>query len=169
MMRANHDCQFLFTKNHALSVIHYVMKYISKPEDSLHFKLAIAAAVRKNISAVNIDPSTDLDVGKSMLIKTYNKLNSHREVGLPEIISHLLDFPDHYTGATFRKVHTTQLLKYVTLAYRCDSPASHHETSCTEGSDDITPTHSQCKDELQSEIVTSQGQLALLSKFDDYA
>src|SRR5579859_6402995 len=38
MMRANHDGQFLFTKNHAWSVIHYIMKYISKPEDSLHSK-----------------------------------------------------------------------------------------------------------------------------------
>ena len=93
MMHADHDDQFLFTKNHVLSVIHYIMKYISKPEDSLHSKLAIAAAVRKDISAVNMDRSTDFDFGKSMLIKTANKLDSHREVGLPEIISHLLDFP----------------------------------------------------------------------------
>ena len=26
IMRANHDCQFLFIKNHALAIIHYVMK-----------------------------------------------------------------------------------------------------------------------------------------------
>jgi len=116
MIRANHDCQFLFPKNHALSVIHYIMKYISKPEDSLHSKLAIAAATQKDLNVANTDRSSDFDLGKTMLIKTYNKLDSHREFGGPEIISHLLNFPDHYTGATFRKVHTTQLLKYITLA-----------------------------------------------------
>jgi len=92
-------------KNHIWSVVHYVMKYISKPEDSLHSKLAIAAATRKSLDGPNVDRTTDFDLGKSMLIKTYNKLDSHREVGLPEIISHLLDFPDHYTSAAFRKLH----------------------------------------------------------------
>jgi len=47
MTNGNHDIQYLFTKNHALAVIHYVMKYITKPETSLHAKLTIAAAVRQ--------------------------------------------------------------------------------------------------------------------------
>ena len=187
MMRANHDGQFLFTKNHALSVIHYIMKYISKPEDSLHSKLAIAAAVRKEISVANTNRSADFDLGKSMLIKTANKLDSHREVGLPEIVSHLLDFPDHYTGASFRKLHTTQLLKYITLAYGGDPSNSHHQTTArhaelsewesepqsqdTPGSDnDPAPVVDGLHDDPpQSEIVASKGQLALISKFDDYA
>ena len=83
--RANHDCQFLFTKNHALAVIHYVMKYISKPETSLHSKLTVAAAVRRSISE---DCVASSDLGKRMLLKTYNKLDSHREVGIPEALSH---------------------------------------------------------------------------------
>src|SRR5271169_460950 len=32
-----------------------------------------------------------------------------REVGLPEAVSHLLEFPDHYTDAKFVPVSTTQL------------------------------------------------------------
>ena len=43
--RGNHDIQFLFTKKHALAIIHYIMKYISKPEASLHSKLTVAAAL----------------------------------------------------------------------------------------------------------------------------
>jgi len=105
------------------------MKYISKPEDLLHSKLAIAAAVQKDISATNTEHSSDFDFGKSMLIKTSNKLDSHWEVGLPEIISHLLDFPDHYTSSTFRKVHTMQLLKFITLAYGSDLSTPHHQTT----------------------------------------
>jgi hypothetical protein len=31
-LRANHDCQFLFTKDYTLAVVHYVIKYISKTE-----------------------------------------------------------------------------------------------------------------------------------------
>src|SRR5256714_10398474 len=149
--RANIDVQFLFTKNHALSVIHYVMKYISKPEDSLHSKLAIAAAVRKDMSSANTNRSgnSDFDLGKSMLIKTSNKLDSHREVGLPEIISHLLDFPDHYTGATFRKVHTTQLLKYITLEYG-DDPSSSHPQSTMHEHSEWKDEESQSRDALDS-------------------
>ena len=49
MTHANHDCQFLFTKDHALSIIYYIMKYISKSEAALHTKLTIAAAVRDAI------------------------------------------------------------------------------------------------------------------------
>ena len=45
MTNGNHDIQYLFTKNHALAVIHYVMKYITKPETTLHAKLMVAAAV----------------------------------------------------------------------------------------------------------------------------
>ena len=45
-----------------------------------------------------------------MLIKLCNKLQSHREVGLLEAISHLLDFLDHYTKATFIKLHTKHYL-----------------------------------------------------------
>src|SRR5436305_3243926 len=29
MTRGNHDIQFLFTKNHALVIVYYIMKYIS--------------------------------------------------------------------------------------------------------------------------------------------
>ena len=36
MTHANHDIQFLFTNNHALAAIYYVMKYITKAEIALH-------------------------------------------------------------------------------------------------------------------------------------
>src|SRR5947208_13444249 len=74
MTRGNHDIQFLFTKNHALAAIHYVMKYITKAEVALHSKLTIAAAVRKALAA----PSSTNDVGKKMLLKIYNKMESYR-------------------------------------------------------------------------------------------
>ena len=45
-LRANHDIQFLHTRDHALAIIYYILKYISKSEQSLYSKLAIAASVR---------------------------------------------------------------------------------------------------------------------------
>jgi hypothetical protein len=35
-MHTNHDCQYLFTQIHALAIIYYTMKYISKAEDNTH-------------------------------------------------------------------------------------------------------------------------------------
>src|SRR5579859_3062547 len=57
MLRANHDCKFLFSQIYALAIIHYVMKYISKPEQATHAKLTIAAAVRKELSDTGNDLS----------------------------------------------------------------------------------------------------------------
>ena len=48
-----------------------------------------------------------------MLLKLNNKLDSLRKVGVPEAISHLLKFPDHYTDAKFVNIHTTHLLRYM--------------------------------------------------------
>src|SRR5947199_6704045 len=50
MTRDNHDVQFLFTKNHALAIVYYIMKYISKPEAALHSKLIVCAAMRKTMT-----------------------------------------------------------------------------------------------------------------------
>ena len=96
MTHGNHDIQFLFTKNHATAIIYYIMKYISKPEAALHSKFTVAAAVWKTMSTF---PKLDSNayIAKSMLLKTYNKLDSLREISVPEAISHLLKFPDHYT------------------------------------------------------------------------
>ena len=112
MTRGNHDVQFLFTKNHALAIVYYIMKYISKPEAALHSKLTICAAMRKTMAA-SPQRGSDSYIAKMMLLKTYNKLDSLREVGVPEAISHLLKFPDHYTDATFVNIHTTHILQHM--------------------------------------------------------
>ena len=72
MTHANHDVQILFTKNHALAVIYYVMKYISKPELAIHSKLMISAAIRKGL----VPDSQDDNVAKKFLLKTYNKIDA---------------------------------------------------------------------------------------------
>ena len=115
MLRANHDCKFLFSQVYALAIIHYVMKYISKPEQATHAKLTIAAAVRHKLSVGNnrslMDPQAS--PGRQMLSKVYNRLNNYCEVGIPEAVSHLCGFPDHYTSATFININTKTLLYYM--------------------------------------------------------
>ena len=66
MTRANHDCQFILTKAHAIASIHYIIKYISKQEASLHLKLTLTAAVHKAM-----EPSSNLntDIAKKWCSK----------------------------------------------------------------------------------------------------
>jgi hypothetical protein len=123
VMRTNHDCQYLFMQTHVLAIIYYTMKYISKAEDNTHSKLTIAAAVAK---AHSMSSNNIRDSGKSMLIKTYNKLSSHREVGSPEMIWHLLDYSDVLTGGTFQNIYATHLLD--------------HLKALNNRQDDLTPT-----------------------------
>src|SRR5579859_3608993 len=122
------------------------MKYISKAEENTHSKLTTTAAVVKALSA---SENNGRDQGKSMLIKTYNRLSSHCEVGIPEALSHLLDYPDALTDAIFQSVHTTHLL--------------NHLKSLNDGQDDLTPM-----DLGESTIIQERGTPTLLSLFDDY-
>jgi hypothetical protein len=147
VMRTNHDCQYLFTQIHALAIIYYTMKYISKAEDNTHSKLTIAAAV---VKALRMSNTTGRDQGKSMLIKTYNKLSSHREVGLPEIISHLLDYSDVLTDAIFENIYTTHLL--------------NHMKAYNNGQNDLIPT-----DLGDSSIIRIRNTVSIVALFDDYA
>jgi PIF1-like helicase len=150
MTRGNHDVQFLFNKTHALAIIHYVMKYITKPEVALHSKLTIAAAVRQALAG----SSSSEDVGKKMLLKIYNKMEAYREVGVPEAISHMLGYPDHYTDATFWNLNTTHLLYYIKRAY----------------DNRLQKTGEPSDDGPDSEIIVDdKGGFSLVSMFDDYA
>src|SRR5436190_19332981 len=81
MIRANHDIQILLTKDHVLAAIFYILKYVCKAEETLHSKLTIAAAHRKAFTSTS--PANTLD-GRCMILQVYNKIESHREVGVPE-------------------------------------------------------------------------------------
>ena len=155
MTHANHDCQFLLTKDHAISIIYYIMKYISKPEAALHTKLTIAAAVRdalQNSSTANY--MSDVDISKQFLLKTYNKLDTQREVGTPEAISHLLDISDHYTDSIFERLHTSHLLRYI--------KRFSHDT------DGELDTDDEMNDVLDARVIVSNHKYTIVAPFDDY-
>ena len=144
-MHANHDCQYLFTWTHALAIIYYVMKYILKAETSTYSKLTITATVAKALATT---PKGSKDIGKSMLVKTYNKLASHRELSVLEAVSHLLDFPYHFTDAVFSNMHTTHLLNYLKYSGAYDS----QESGCGD-----------------SAVVRVHNRTTIVSLFDDYS
>jgi hypothetical protein len=151
-MRTNHDVQFLLTKDHAIAIMYYIIKYISKDEQSLHSKLAIAAAVR---ASQLIDASGNTAAGKQMTQRFYNKIQSHREVGLPEAVSHLLRMPDHYTSGGFVNINTTQLRSY--FKQRSPHAATTHIQGLVEG-----------EEMVESEITKVGSQYKLINAFDDY-
>jgi hypothetical protein len=146
-LRVNHDCQFLFTKDYALAVVHYVIKYISKTEQRLHSKLTICAALRGAMNDVTSG------MARSMLLKTYNKLESYREVGIPKIISHLLNFDDHFTSGTFIRLHTSSLLHYI-----CHLSVPDRESDPADADNGF-----------DSDIIVSESGYSIVSTFDDYA
>ena len=84
-----------------------------------------------------------------MLIRTYNKISSHREVGIPEAISHLLDFPHTLTGAAFENIYTTHLLNHLKIV---------------NGERDEIAT----MDMGDSSIVQVRNRATIISVFDDY-
>ena len=166
VMRANHDYQVLFTKAHSLTIIHYIMKYITKPEAALHAKLTISAAIMDIIHKENKNIA---DVGKSMLLKTYNKLDSHREVGIPEALTYLLKLPDHFTNQLFETIHTTQLLHYMQDASVILSPTETPTDQPTPADQELpsVPVDDPLVD--SAEIIVVNKNATIVSKLDDYA
>src|SRR5436305_6541428 len=75
MTRDNHDVQFLFTKNHVLTIMYYIMKYISKSKATLHSKLIVCAVMCKTMTTFS---QFDFDsyIAKMILLKSYNKFNN---------------------------------------------------------------------------------------------
>jgi len=161
MLWANHDCKFLFSQIYALAIIHYVMKYISKQEHATHSKLTIAAAVRKGLDD-NTTALTGSGTGKEMLFKVYNRLDSRCEIGLPEAISHLCSFPDHYTSVAFVNINTKTLLYH--MKHR------HHQPQHTPTEPDrpFDRNFDEKSKVFDSEILSTQHGLRLISPFDDY-
>ena len=148
MIRANHDIQILLTKDHVLAAIFYILKYVCKAEETLHSKLTIAVAHRKAFTSTS---SANTLNGRRMILQVYNKIDSHREIGVPEAISHLLGYPDHYSNMSFQTVNTTQLWHYVTRLQQV-----HDQQNVVTNS------------RLHSQIIDTNGGLTLLSLFDDY-
>jgi hypothetical protein len=64
----------------ALAIIYY--KYISKASTT-YSKLTIAADVAKEFATTH---KGSKDAGKTMLVKTYNKLASHREADVRNLV-----------------------------------------------------------------------------------
>jgi hypothetical protein len=155
-LRANHDVQYLHTQDHGLAIMYYILKYISKSEQSLYSKLAIAAAVR---TAQTISHPTTVQTGKQVLQQIYNKIQSHREVGIPEAISHLLEFPDHYTDETFTSINTTDLHRHIDTLNRQWNLHVSLGQMIDENADD---------DMLDGEIVMEHHTYQFVTFFDDY-
>src|SRR5436305_12995201 len=99
-------------------IIHYVMKYIFKFEVVLHFKFTIAVAICKALFEIFF---FSIDFRRKMILKTYNKLNSHHEVDISETISHLFEFSDHYINKTFQHIYIIHLLYYFKTRSQKDS------------------------------------------------
>jgi hypothetical protein len=155
-LRTNHDIQYLHTQDHSLAIMYYILKYISKSEQSLYSKLAIAAAVRTSQVSSN---SANSIMAKTMLTQIYNKIQSHREVGTPEAISHLLEFTDHYTDEIFVLISTTQLWQYFdsVVARPVITSLSH------DNDDDVDVTG-----EFNGEIIMEDTRYYFITFFDDY-
>src|SRR5205814_7711193 len=137
--------------------IYYILQYISKREACSHTKLSIGVVVRdamKSSAAAMAD--VDVDVAKSFLIKTYNKLDTLCEVGTPEAISHLLEIPDHYTDAIFTPIHTSFLLFY---AKQLSSNAPPQ----------LRPDGVEGTEALDATIIRAPDGYSIVSQCDDYA
>ena len=119
-----------------------------------HAKLTIASAVRKELGPTDNRPSSvpQASPGKQMLSKIYNRLDSHREVGIPEAISHLCGFPDRYTSGTFVNINTKILL--------CHIKRRHLQMSTESANENL--------DVFDSEILATGQGYRLMSPFDDY-
>jgi hypothetical protein len=162
------------TKGHSLALIHYIIKYITKPETSLHSKLTLSLAVTEALTRQHAGVG---DRDRSLLIKTYNKVSSHREVEIAEMIASLLNLSVIFKTGSYQNIHTTHLLRFLIE----NSPAEdteegetmEPERSFSEEETENDPS-APCRTSLQkaigdSEIVVVNHVFTIVAMFDDYA
>lgn len=118
-------------------------------------KLTIVVAIHDTIQNSSIVTfMTDIDITKRFLIKTYNKLNTQHEIGVSEVISHLLNMPDHYTDVVFERLHTSHLLRYIEKF----SQNKHSDPKSDNGANEI----------LDVQVIRDDRKYNIVSSFDNY-
>ena len=145
MIRANHNVQILLMKDHVFAVIFYILKYVCKLKKTLHSKLIIMIAHHSTFISISLINTLN---SRQMILQIYNKIESHQEIKVFEMISHLLDYFDHYLNMTFENINIAQLWLYITQLQK-------------------TQKHID-DDHLHFQIINIHKDLTLLSFFNDY-
>ena len=106
-MRANHDFQLIYRKMKYLALLYYITDYSTKIEQKTHHSLVIAAGFQRAFTKNPTLPPEQL--GRLLIVKTYNKFATDRELSGVEIANVLLDQNEYYSSRQFVNINLDAL------------------------------------------------------------
>ena len=112
-IQCNMDIKFVGSGASAKAILYYITDYITKSQLKTH--VAHAALELAILRLGDYDPSKDEITyhAKRMLQRCAYTMISHQELSVPQIISYLMDYGDHFTSHTYAPFPWIGAEKYV--------------------------------------------------------
>ncbi|KAJ3559813.1 hypothetical protein NM688_g118 [Phlebia brevispora] len=152
LLRCNTDVTCLLSGTQAKAVIAYITDYVTKSPLKTYSIFEVVRNALEHRSAIAAETVTRADAAKKLICKMVNGLTARMEIGGPMLCTHLLGFPDHYTGHKFKVFPWISYVRRVQAAW----PSEHDEH---DDSDD---------EEILKLKRTCTGDIIGTSKVDDY-
>ncbi|RXW18892.1 hypothetical protein EST38_g6956 [Candolleomyces aberdarensis] len=118
--RCNNDVKFIGSGETAKVISAYITDYISKSQMKAHvayaaMELGVHKLERAELTGDGSNDCTN-DVsfrGKRLLQKCAYEILARQELSAPQVASYLMDYEDHFTSHTFRRLFWTPVERYV--------------------------------------------------------
>ncbi|KAJ2912290.1 hypothetical protein MD484_g8126, partial [Candolleomyces efflorescens] len=130
--RCNNDMKVIASGETAKVISCYITDYISKSQMKAHVAYAaLELGVHKlEQLEMNGDPINDISFrSKRLLQKCAYEILARQELSAPQVASYLMDYEDHFTSHSFRRLFWTQAERHV----------EHHFPLCGQASPDTPP------------------------------
>ncbi|RXW17503.1 hypothetical protein EST38_g8344 [Candolleomyces aberdarensis] len=129
--RCNCDIKGIASGDKAKAILYYITDYISKSQLKAHVAFAaLESALRKlEARAPNSENTSASAHGKSLLQKCAYEMLSRQELSGQQIASYLMEYGDHYTSHTFRRLFWTSAERYIEECL----PSPECNASCSSG------------------------------------
>ncbi|KAF9478828.1 hypothetical protein BDN70DRAFT_783752, partial [Pholiota conissans] len=112
-LRCNMDIQFLGSGPSTKAVIYYITDYITKSELKAQVAYAALELAIVKLLAQTFDDNSIQSQAKRMLQKCAFSMISTQELSAQQVISHLLDFQNHFTSHAYEKLYWGIIDHYV--------------------------------------------------------
>ncbi|KAJ3549575.1 hypothetical protein NM688_g5163 [Phlebia brevispora] len=141
----------------AKAVIAYITDYVTKSPLKTYSIFETVKNVLESRSTVLAEAPSRSAAAKKLICKIVNGLTARMEIGGPMLCTHLLGYPDHYTGHRFKVCSWVSYVGRVRRAWHTDDEMSDDEPSdATEHEEHVVLQRSK------------DGNLVGVSKLNDY-
>lgn len=134
-LRSSMDVKFGFCGKDCRSLPFYLTDYQTKMAMSNYNTLTLMTAATKALELSNGTKKYNIDMGKRMVLKCFNRISTETEMSAAHVASFLSGHKDIYTSHTFRSLNIHEILAWTSHQHNNDqthlatSPSAKHSNT----------------------------------------